>query len=296
MKFISPLRYPGGKAALANFLEDTIDLNDLRGNAYYEAFAGGAGAALQLLGRKVVSELFINDADVRVFAFWQSAMEESDRFVDKILSVPLTIEEWKRQNEICTNPKKHEQFDIGFSAFFMNRCNRSGVLTGAGPIGGYSQAGKWKLNVRFNREGLAQRITNLSKMRQQIHVTGFDAIDFLKKTLPRGKGRKKVFAYLDPPYVIKGQRLYLNAYNKKDHISLSKYILTQDVLPWVMSYDDNELVRSLYFQCQRSLLPIRYSLQKKRTANELMIAPTTLRLPVACRLGNNSEYLLEAIA
>lgn len=44
-KFDSPLRYPGGKAALAPFLAKTIAMNDLDGCACYEPFACGAGAA-----------------------------------------------------------------------------------------------------------------------------------------------------------------------------------------------------------------------------------------------------------
>ena len=52
MKLRSPLRYPGGKAGLAPFLTDVLDLNDIRGVDYFEPYAGGAGAALALqIGR-----------------------------------------------------------------------------------------------------------------------------------------------------------------------------------------------------------------------------------------------------
>ena len=48
MRYASPLRYPGGKASLSNFLTDVIDLNDLRDCVYFEPYAGGAGAGLTL--------------------------------------------------------------------------------------------------------------------------------------------------------------------------------------------------------------------------------------------------------
>jgi DNA adenine methylase len=294
MKTASPLRYPGGKACLAGLLSDVIDLNGLRGCAYYEPYAGGAGAALGLLKQAVVSEVFINDFDFRVNAFWHSALNQSYQFVDRILKVPLTINEWKRQREICGNPRKYRRFDVGFAAFYMNRCNRSGVLTGAGPIGGLSQNGKWTLGVRFNREPLAERILALSKLKQVIHISQMDALQFLKSNLPRGKARKEVFVYLDPPYVQKGQRLYLNAYNEKDHGHLASYIQSQGGLNWLMSYDDSDLVRNFYSKLQVALLPINYSLQEKRAANELVIAPTTLALPRACRL-NGKEHSLNSI-
>ena len=283
MKLTSPLRYPGGKACLAGFLADVIDLNGLNGCAYYEPYAGGAGAALSLLRDEVVSEIFINDADRRIHAFWDAVLTESDRFVDRVLNIPLTIKEWHQQQAICKQPGSHTRFDVGFAAFYMNRCNRSGVLTGAGPIGGFEQKGEWRLDVRFNREPLAERIHTLTTMREQIHLTNLDAIVFLKTKLPRGKRRSNVFVYLDPPYVQKGQRLYLNAYVERDHRQLADYITRQPMLHWLMSYDDADLVHELYSEQQVSSQPIRYSLQEKRTANELIIAPHHVVVPTACR-------------
>jgi len=291
MQFASPLRYPGGKACLAGFLTDAIDLNDLRGCSYYEPYAGGAGAALSLLRDSVVSEIFINDADVRVNAFWKTILSESERFVDRVLSVPLTIKEWRRQHEVCTSPQNNHQFDVAFATFYMNRCNRSGVLTGAGPIGGFEQTGKWCLGVRFSREPLAERIRTLARLKSQIHISNLDAIDFLKSKLPLGNDRRRVFVYLDPPYVHKGQRLYLNAYENKDHRHLARYIVGQKTLPWFMSYDDTPLVRDLYVNQQIFSLPIRYSLQKKRTAEELIIAPHRLALPSLCKIHGRKEPL-----
>ena len=174
----SPLRYPGGKGCLVGLLSDVIDLNNLRGCAYFEPYAGGAGAALELLRKETVSEVFINDADFRVGAFWESVLGKTERFVDEIFRVPLSIEEWRRQQSVCANPEKHTRFQAGFAAFYMNRCNRSGVLTGAGPIGGYAQTGKWKLGVRFNREALAERVLVLGRMRDRIHVSNGDALEF----------------------------------------------------------------------------------------------------------------------
>lgn len=289
MTAASPLRYPGGKGSLYRFLTDLLDLNDLRGCTYYEPFAGGAGAALNLLYRDVVERVHINDADPRVYAFWSAVFKENDRFVERIHSVPLDIAEWHRQSEICTKPSGRKQFDLGFAAFYMNRCNRSGVLNGAGPIGGYEQQGKWRLDVRFARENLADRVIALGAMRRRILVTGLDAIDFLKRFLPAGRGRAKVFVYADPPYVDKGKRLYLNAYCAKDHSNFARYLGQQKTLPWLVSYDDAPLIRKLYRKHQMSMLPIRYSLQHKRAAEELLIAPHRLYIPAASRTARIAQ-------
>jgi DNA adenine methylase len=283
MKHISPLRYPGGKARLAGLLKDMISLNDLDNCAYYEPFAGGAGAALALLESKAVSRLHLNDADRRVYSFWRACVFESDRFAERILGVPLTIDEWRQQHDVCARPSKHSQFEIGFAAFFMNRCNRSGVLTGAGPIGGYDQSGTWRLDVRFNRQQLASRVMQLGRVRSAIRISNMDAVDFLKERVPRGSDRKRVFVYLDPPYVQKGQRLYLNAYESQDHRKLSAYLRSQKSLYWFASYDDSPLIRTLYAGLKVCLLPVHYSLQVKRIANELVLAPQYMALPVMCR-------------
>ena len=92
-----------------------------------------------------------------------------------------------------------------------------------------------------------------------------------------------------------GRRLYLNAYEADDHRGLAKYILPQRTLPWMMSYDDSHLIRDLYRRCKLSLLPIRYTLQTKRSENELIIAPKSVAMPFACRTSQN-ETLFQGIA
>lgn len=291
MRYSSPLRYPGGKAGLAGLLGDIISVNNLEGCAYYEPYAGGAGAALALLQGRIVSELYLNDLDIRIYYFWISVLKETDRFARRILEVPLTIEEWKHQHEICSNPQGHSSFDVGFSAFYMNRCNRSGVLTGAGPIGGYGQAGQWTIAVRFSREALAERVLALGRAREIIHVSNLDAIEFLKSKLPSTSGRGSVFAYLDPPYVQKGQRLYLNAYEQKDHAALARYMKAQKSLKWIISYDEDDLIKELYAGLRVATMPIHYTLQNKRKAQELIITPRHVYIPYGRRDGTTLRTL-----
>lgn len=291
MRYSSPLRYPGGKAGLTGFLSDVIEMNELRGCSYYEPYAGGAGAALGLLKVGVVKEVFLNDADPRVYAFWHACLHESDRFVDRLNSVGLTIEEWRCQRRISANPSAHSQFDVGFATFFMNRCNRSGVIGGAGPIGGYRQTGKWRLDVRFNRATLAERILRLRQLKDIVHLSCEDAVAFLKRALPRGRRRSGVFVYLDPPYVDNGQRLYLNAYRPEDHAQLAHYLNLQTSLPWIVSYDNSALVKKLYDRHNIALMPIRYTLQEKRAAKELIICPRHLAVPRECRTHGHGSPL-----
>ena len=281
MQHDSPLRYPGGKASLAGLLAQTIQLNGLEGCPYYEPFAGGAGAALRLLREGVVSEVHLNDLDPAIATFWRSVIDQPERFADAIMSVPLDIKEWKRQRSIYQGGSSStgDSFDYGFATFYLNRCNRSGVLAGAGPIGGYKQAGEWKLDARFNRENLAERVLELGKKRDQIDITCLDAYEFLKKNLPKEKGRSSVFVYLDPPYYLNAHRLYLNYFSEKNHRKLAAYIKSQKNLRWLISYDDTEFVICLYSCFFIQKVPLRYSLQNRVTSTELLITPIDLKVP-----------------
>ena len=234
---------------------------------------------MRLLAEGAVSELHLNDLDPRITSFWHAALNESDRFTDVIMSIPLTVAEWKKQRDVCRRADVSKQFELGLATFYLNRCNRSGILIGAAPIGGYSQSGSWTMDARFNKEGLADRISNVSRQRERIHVTNMDATAFLTEHLPGGRDRKRVFAYLDPPYYSNGRRLYMNYYEDKDHRSLASYMQGQRTLKWLMSYDDSQFVKELYTRCVVSHIPIRYTLQRKREAREFLIAPTHLQLP-----------------
>lgn len=293
MEYYSPLRYPGGKASFTSFLDDVILLNDLQGCKYYEPYAGGAGAALGLLMSGAVSELFLNDADIRIFAFWRSLLTDSDRFIETIQSVHLTIDEWYRQKEINQNPDKFSLYEVGFSTFFLNRCNHSGVLNG-GPIGGIDQKGKWKIDARFHRENLKKRILNIRKISPSIHISQMDAIEFLQKIIREDKGCQNLI-YLDPPYVVKSRDLYMDTYQEKDHIELSEFITSHQKAFWIMSYDYSDFIFKLYAnKCNLQAVPIQYSLQNKRQTLELLISPWHLHLPTSYRKGAQ-RFLLEPI-
>ena len=278
----SPLRYPGGKAMLADDVAQVISQNGLSRPAYFEPFAGGAGAALRLLYDDVVSEVHLNDLDPRIAAFWRAVLDEPERFAEKILTVPVTIEEWRVQQRICQTPNASNPFDLGFAAFYLNRCNRSGVITGAAPIGGYAQEGEWKIDARFYRESLAARVKTLANLRDRIHITRMDARDFLVDNLPRGQARNHVFVYLDPPYHAKGGRLYMSSYEDEDHRHLANYLMRQRRLKWMVSYDDSTFIRELYDSCDIVGNSLRYSLQRKRTAQEILITPKYLQRPSDC--------------
>src|SRR3989344_8832618 len=168
MKFYSPLRYPGGKAFLAKEFERILEVIKLNKPIYIEPYAGGAGAALTLLFEGKVKKIVINDLDVGIYSFWKSVTEKSEKFAKKIITTPVTIFEWKKQKKIYLD-ENAKIFERGFATFFLNRTNRSGVLN-AGPIGGKDQSGNYKINARYNKNNLAERVRKIGQYKNFIKV------------------------------------------------------------------------------------------------------------------------------
>lgn len=273
----TPLRYPGGKSSLSSFLKQVIELNDLQEGTYVEPYAGGAGAAINLLYDGSVRHIVINDFDPAIYAFWISILNNTDEFICKIESVPLTIEEWYCQKNILRTFDLQNLFDIGFATFFLNRCNRSGILK-AGPIGGLKQAGEYSIGARFNRKNLVKKIRLIQQHKERISVYNLDAIELLQKVIPKIDGPKLI--YLDPPYFKKGPQLYLNSYEHDDHENLAWALdkLSSSVC-WVLTYDDAQEIRALYQDSSILTYTLNYSAAQSRQGRELLISHPKLRLP-----------------
>ncbi len=273
----SPLRYPGGKSRITNFVAKVIRDNNITGGCYVEPFAGGAGVALNLLFDGIVDRIFINDKDRSIYAFWDAVVNHTERFICRLESINVTIEEWKKQREIQLNKENADLFDLGFSTFFLNRTNRSGIIM-AGVIGGFSQTGKWKIDVRFNKESLIAKIKNIGKYRKKIHIFNLDAINFLDDVVSALDVRNTLI-YLDPPYYVKGAQLYMNSFKHEDHVKIfNKLSKLQHY--WLVSYDDQKEIREIYQRDSISYL-LRYTVGPKYHGSEVMFASDNLILDFA---------------
>lgn len=275
MKTSSPLRYPGGKSALAGLLSQIRRLNGLGDRAVAEPFAGGAGASLTLLYREETHEIYINDADPAICGFWWSLVNRTQAFVAMLSKTRASIAEWRRQREVYRAGGRGSRLRRGFSAFFLNRCNRSGIIANGGPIGGVRQQGKWKLNARFNKPALRRRCEKVGEYRDRIHVSGDDGIQFI-----RGLDPERTFLFIDPPYYAKGRMLYLNALDGEYHNALSAQLKSMLGTAWVLTYDDCPEVRRLY-RGWTTIRPfsLRYTAAERRSGKEVLITPKWLRLP-----------------
>lgn len=273
----SPLRYPGGKACLYELATCFLSMNGLQQRNYVEPFSGGCGLALSLLFSGHVSHVYLNDIDRSVWAFWKTALDHTDRLVSLISSIEVTIEQWDRQRSVQSHKEDAEVLDLGFSTFFLNRTNRSGIIHSDGVIGGRAQAGDWKIDCRYNKSDLIKRIRRVARYRNRISIYNEDA-ELLLDRLGHCISKTSVI-YVDPPYYEKGSQLYQNAYRPADHERIATR-MSVVANPWFMTYDNVQPIRDLYSAYRSVELDIGYSVQTKRRGSELFLVSDGLCIPV----------------
>lgn len=261
----SPLRYPGGKAKIYKFMKNLISINYQNPPVYAEPFSGGFGLGMKLLINGDVSHVYINDLDPAIYSFWYLLLNHTDELLNMIDNTIFTIDEWKRQKSIYLSTE-HSLIEKGFSTLYLNRTNRSGIIT-AGPIGGYNQNGNYKMDCRFNKTNLKDVIKLIAEYRDKITLSSVDGADFITKI---DQQEPNVFFYLDPPYVEKGKDLYKNSFDKKDHIELSNTVRNLRN-KWLVTYDDNPLIEEIYSDFTIERFDIKYSMQRKKVTSELAI-------------------------
>ena len=261
----TPIRYPGGKTKLYPEIRAILEMNDLLGHPYAELFAGGAGLAIKLLLKGDVSSIVINDYDRAVYCMWGAIVNHAEEMCEFIDSAVLNIETWKKMRDMYQNHDGVGDFELGKAAFYLNRTNVSGILSG-GVIGGLEQTGNYKMDVRFNRRTLKKKVMDIAARRDDIEVTRLDAEDFIDDRM----GDSELFAYLDPPYVQKGPGLYRSAFDEAKHRSLARKV-GDARSKWVVTYDADKLIDDIYGNYERGDLEISYTANVKTVGREKII-------------------------
>lgn len=242
-----------------------------------EPYAGGAGVALELLFHDHASHVHINDLDPAVYAFWWAVTNETNSLLDLLDNTPISMDQWFKWRAVLRGEVEATPVERGFATLFMNRTNRSGILKG-GVIGGLAQDGSYKLDARFKKDVITQRIQKIAKHAERISVHCEDALSLLQNSaqlLP-----KKSLIYLDPPYYVKGRGLYRNYYAHEDHVAIAKKLQSiRFSRPWVVSYDNAIEIQQMYQLSQGLSYGLNYTAQKRYVGNEVMFFSRNLSIP-----------------
>jgi DNA adenine methylase len=224
-----------------------------------------------------------------VYAFWKAVLTHTDALCARIADTAVTVEEWTRQKSVqdAVDP---DELDLAFSTFFLNRTNRSGIIKG-GIIGGKNQTGDWKLDARYNRVDLVRRIKKVARHASRITLTQRDAADYLRNALPTLP--VNTFLYLDPPYFVKGQGLYQNAYAAEDHAEIAQAVRGLN-RPWLVSYDAAPEIMDLYAGHTVLTYGLCYSAADRYRGSEAMFYSPGLAWPEVTTPANVKPKIVDA--
>ena len=163
-----------------------------------------------------------------------------------IEDTPITIDTWLQQLPYreMTELDQTPLIELAFAGLFFNRTNFSGILN-ANPIGGINQTSRYGIDCRFNKAKIIAIINQLSAYRNRVDINLGDALQFMRTQNTRFL-RENCFAYFDPPYYVKGPKIYRHFYTNRDHIALSQYVRSVRYLDWIISYDDAPFICGLY--------------------------------------------------
>lgn len=270
---LSPLRYPGGKSKLADFVDNTIKLNGIEKPIYCEPFCGGAGVAIDLLLKNKVEKIILNDCDVAVYSFWKAVLDDAEKLGQKIISTEITMQERENQRQIYGELSKKREYslDLAFATLFLNRTSVSGIIRG-GVIGGKDQKGKYKIGDRFNKEKILEKINRIAALKDKIELFNLDCSELINTYLKNYTDKNNLFIFFDPPYYKQGKNLYTNFFSHKDHENLGLAIKKLDEYFWILTYDNTSEILKIYKEYNPRKYKLQYSAKNKIKETELFFS------------------------
>ena len=255
-KRLSPLRYPGGKSKLIDYLYSRLSQEQL--DTFVEVFAGGASLGLALLDAGNIKRLILNDKDPGVYALWKTILECPQEFTERLQSAAPTHRDLSAaKNLLALNEASTPE--LAWAFLLANRLSFSGIVKG-NPLGG-KNGSQDALTARWNPEALAERITHIHSMRDRIELRNMDACEFLET---EGYWYSKATIFVDPPYWVKGKALYTHYYEEKDHMELAELLQNMymsfpepDI---IVTYDNHPRIREMYPLAKQEAIQRRYSI------------------------------------
>jgi DNA adenine methylase len=262
-------RYPGAKNKLLPqilpFIEDSLQTT----NCFCDAFVGGGSVLLEIAEKYPNIQLYVNDKDSFVFAFWQILSQEDPydlHCLKSLLKQKPTVDLYYRLREAPPASK----VDAAYRAVFFNRTSFSGDMRRtASPIGGKNQSSKYTVDCRYNVNKINQKLDIIHPLLAgrtivtNSDINSYDAIN------------QNMTVYLDPPYWQAGKMLYHEYMKQHEHAQLASNLKKNK--NWILSYDNCEEILELYDWANIHFIDASYCIrgtkQNWHKTKEVLIVP-----------------------
>jgi DNA adenine methylase len=129
--------------------------------------------------------------------------------------------------------------------------------------------------VRLVKRKQIEILKALSRYSRQIDISNLDALEFFRAATTK----KNSLVYLDPPYFIKGHKLYKNFYEPEDHIEIARELKRKRNANWVVSYDDVPEIRDFYDSFPPITYFLNYSAGEKTIGTEVIFVSDSIVPP-----------------
>lgn len=283
IKYLSPLRYPGSKKKIVAYLIKIINSNKLNPHMLVEPFVGGGSVMLNFLITKVVQKAIIADKDKLIYSFWYVVFNNPKCLVNFIKRVAVSVNNFYKFKSIAKNYKKYDKETLAKACLFLNRTSFSGMLADrVGPLGGKEQKSRYKIDCRFNKVRIIEKINLISAFRKSVTVLPHDWRKTIEYAVDWAKRKKKtadLFFYFDPPFYNKADDLYRFWFDINEHKAFYTAI-SRLKHKWVLSYDNAPEIKKMYSQKKyiKTHIETPYSINShaKRIEKELIITPLSL--------------------
>lgn len=256
-KRLSPLRYPGGKSKLIDYLH--LHLQQAKSEKLISPFTGGGSFELAMLESGVIQQLHLNDLDFGIYSLWWTILHAPDELIHRLhCSNPTHDDFFESQSIIKKDFIGVDMMDAAWSTLLVNRLAYSGIAR-ANPLGG-RKGKQTALLSRWNPVDIENRIRTISSMSDRITISNRDALELIEESY--WEDTHSIF--IDPPYFAKGKDLYNCYYTQKDHISLS--VLLESLhhgMPGadiIVTYDYHDQIRNLYHLSDEVIIGRHYSI------------------------------------
>ena len=236
----SCLRYPGGKSRMVKYLNKFIPLG-MDWLDYVEPFVGGGSMFLWVRQNYPGKSYWINDKYYNLYCFWTSLRDNPNGLVVRISSLKNAFpnkesgrELFALANAVLRSSDSLDPLEVAANFYIVNKCSFSGLTQDSSYAPqAYDQNFGW---------GVIRKFPQISRLLQGVRITNLDYTELLLDD-------DRTFIYLDPPYDIK-YALYGgdkgSLHKGFDHLSFFNRVSRLERSKWLLSYNDNPLIRDLY--------------------------------------------------
>lgn len=242
-KQLSPLRYPGGKSKLIDYIYTQIIKKHAK--TLVEPFAGGGSVGLSLLEARAIDNLILNDLDVGIYALFTIIKNDPDSLIQKIRGPePTRADFYTAQKLIKADYPNSSLLESAWALLIVNRLAYSGIVN-ANPLGG-KNGSSVDLLSRWRPENLCKRIKKINQMAKRITVLKMDACEVIEEMY----WHPATTILIDPPYYKQGKNLYHCYLDEDEHVKLN--VLLDNLYQGcpgadiILYYDNDEFIEQLY--------------------------------------------------